>query len=167
METAMNQLQTLKAIQVLRDDSGHELTTTFWYAAPNTVYMQTSTQAQSIVIGTKQWVKDSDQSLWTFVQRSPAFAFPDFADYGGRPTEVGMSPETTLTGQVVNTVSFTVLTVGDRLTYKLYGDLQTGLVRRLTMDGPNHHMIVDYVDYAPTVTVTPPPETLVAPTATP
>lgn len=163
----MNQLKTLKAIQLLRDDSGHTLTTTMTYAAPDTVYLQTSTQEESLVIGSQQWIKESGQSLWEPIPRTLPFVFPEFGDYDGEVSEVALSPETTFDGQRVNAVTFTILTGTNRLAYKIYGDSETHLIRRLTMDGPNHHMIVDYINYAPVVTLTRPPSHLSAPTATP
>jgi len=81
--------------------------------------------------------------------------------------EVQFDPETTVDGQPTRAVSFTFITTTGPISFKVFGDPQSLRFQRVTMEAPGHHMVTNFVDYAPVVTVTPPPADRVAPTTTP
>ena len=86
IETAMNQLTTLKAVEVLRDGSGNSLTTTLEYAAPDQVRLTTDTNAESIGIFNQQWARARNETLWSTWTRVEPFRFPNFsAQRSGHP----------------------------------------------------------------------------------
>ncbi len=167
MEAAMNQLTTLRAVEVLRDDSGNALTTALDYAAPDRVRLQTDTGAISIGIGPQQWARAANEPLFTSWTRPEPFLFPDYHEYSREAVDVQLGTDSQLDGAPVTSVTFAFVEADGRFDFVVYADPTTLLFRRLTMDGPGHHMTTDFVDYAPTVIITPPPANEIAPTATP
>lgn len=167
MEAAMNRLSTLKAVQTLSDDSGHTVITTMSYTMPGSLFLETSTGEQSVVIGGQQWAKGPKDKLWQPIQRVEAFVFPNFHDYSPGALEVQFSPATQVEGQPTKGVTFTFFTSTGPIDFAVFGDPASHRFQRVTMEAPGHHMVTDFVDYAPTVIVTAPPPAEVAPTATP
>jgi hypothetical protein len=165
MEAAMNQLKTLKAVEVMTDDSGHTLTTTMEYAAPDQIRLVTDTGAQYIGIGRQQWARSQGKILWSTWERLEPIRFPDFHD-SQTAVDVQLSAETQLEGRAVRVVTFALLDSRSRFDYKVYADSRTLLFHRVTMDGPGHHMVIDYVNHAPTIVIATPPPVLIAPTPT-
>jgi hypothetical protein len=166
METVMNQLDTLKVIEVLKDDRGNTLITTTEYLAPDRVKLTTNTGSQSIGIGNQQWARTADEALWTTWTRGGPFVFPDFHYYSRQAVDVQMGVETQLENETIRMVTFAFLDFEGRFDFVVYADENTLLFRRLTMEGPGHHMVTDFVDYAPVVTIIPPPYSQIAPTPT-
>lgn len=162
----MNRLSTLRAVEVLRDDSGHTLTTTLDYAAPNLVRLQTDTGAVSIGIGYRQWGRAATEPLFSTWTRPEPFVFPDFHYYSRQALGVQMGTAIELEALPVKSVAFTFVESDGRFDFVIYADPATLRFRRLTMEGPGHHMSTDFVDYAPVVTITPPPSAEIAATAT-
>lgn len=167
MEAAMNQLSSLKAEQTLKDDSGHTVETTMLYTEPGSLYLTTSSGEQSVVIGDQQWARGPKDPQWQTVQRVTPFVFPDFHDYSPQALEVQFSPASTVNGHPTRAVTFSFFTETGPIVFEVFGDPQTLLFQRVTMEAPGHHMVTDFLDYAPVVIVTPPPPESVAPTATP
>lgn len=166
MEDAMNRLKTLKVIEVLRDDSGHAVTTTILYAAPDTVSVRLSTGAESIRINRMQWTREAQETLWRAYESPKPFVFPDYRFYSSQAVDVQLGSATVLNGLPARSVTFAFVGFDGRFDFVLYSDPETLLFRRLTMEGPGHHMVTDFVDYGPTVSVTEPPAELIAPTPT-
>jgi hypothetical protein len=166
MEAAMNRLRTLKTIEVLRDDSGHTVTSTLLYAAPDKVYVHLSTGAESISLGPRQWAHEANQSLWRVYEGVEPFTFPDYHYYSRQAVDVQPGADTHIDGQPMRAVTFAFLGFEGRFDFVVYADSGTMLFRRLTMEGPGHHMRTDFVDYAPTVTIILPPPDRIAPTPT-
>jgi len=167
MEASMNKLSSLKAVQTLSDDNEHTVITTMLYTQPGSLYLKTSTGEESVVIGSQQWARDPKDPLWQPIQRVQPFVFPNFHDYSPQALEVQFDPETTLDGQPTRAVAFSFFTSTGTINFKVFGDPQTLRFQRVTMEAPGHHMLTNFVDYAPVVTVTPPPADSVAPTGTP
>lgn len=162
MEAAMNRLSSLKAVQVLKDDSGHSLTTHLLYAAPNKVYLKTSTGDESIVIGSRQWERGSADTVWTPIQRVKPFIFPDFQDYGAPVLEVKLGTQTRLEGLATQSVTFALFTPAGRIQFEVFANPQTLRFQRMTMEAPDHHMVTDYDESVAVVDIMPPPaDTLV------
>lgn len=165
MEAAMNRLATMKAIEVMKDDQGRAQTTMIEYAAPDKVALTSKTGGESIGIGNRQWAHNADEALWSTWKRVEPFRFPKFDD-SQNAVDVQLGSEGQLDGRAVRTLTYAFLGRKDRFDFKVYADPETLLLRRMTMDGPGHHMVTDYVDYAPTVVITPPPLDRIAPTPT-
>lgn len=167
MEAAMNQLTTLQTMEVQRDDSGNTLTTILHYAAPDRVTLVTDTGAHSIGIGPQQWARAANEPLFTTWTRPEPFVFPDFHYYSRQAVDVQLGTDSELNGEPVISVTFAFLEDEGRFDFAIYADPTSLLFRRLTMNGLNHHMTTDFLDYSPLVIITPPPREKVVPTATP
>jgi hypothetical protein len=166
MEAAMNQLNTLKSVEVLEDDSGNTLTSTLLYAAPDRLILSTDTGSTSIGIGRQQWARSPGETLWTTWTRREAFVFPDFHYYSRQAVNVQLGAETSLDGQPVKSVTFDFTGFEGVYRFVVYGDASSLRFLQLTMDGPGHHMVTNFVDYSPTVTITAPSPGQIAPTPT-
>lgn len=164
MEAAMNTLTSLRAVQLLTDDAGHKLTTTMLYAAPDRVELITSTGEHSIVVSARQWTQDQGQTYWVQTKRSQPYSFPDFHDYGPSALNVQSAGTVIINGRNTRAVTFVLSTSSGPIHFEAFADPVTLRFLRVTMDAPDHHMITDYVDFAPGIPIEPPPLGLVATT---
>jgi hypothetical protein len=167
MEAAMNTLKSLKAIQVGSDDSGHRLTTTMLYAAPDRVYLETSTGERAIVIGGQQWNRDPGHTLWQLTQRARPLAFPDFHEYGPTAVNVQMGPVTEISGRPAPSVSFFLPTASGPILFEAIADPVTYRFQTVRMVAPGHHMNTEYVGFNADVSILPPRPEQVAPSTAP
>ena len=163
----MNQLKSLKIVETEWDESGNEYITTILYTAPGQLHLQTSSGSESIALGSEQWSRGPQQSQWITINRVAPLVFPDFEYYSRQALEVRLGAANVLEGQPVRTVTFAVFNSVGRFDFNLYADPVTLYFRRLTMEGPGHQMVVDFVDYNPVVTITRPPDSLIATTPAP
>jgi len=134
----MNRLTSLVEDQTLRDDQGNQLAVRFEYNAPDRMRYHIANGPTAIQIGTDDYQLGPD-GKWIQNRRALAVQWPDFhyARVGG-----GARIETEAMEQVPHTQVVAFEYGG--FDFRVWIDTTTYRITRLTMDGPNHHMVTVY-----------------------
>jgi len=140
-DAAMNALTSLVEEQALRDDAGNQIDVVFTYAAPDRLRYQVASGATAIQIGPDDYQLAPDDS-WIKNRRGVPFAWPNFF-YGQVAEGARLDGEESLAGADATIVAFSY----GGFDFRFWIDTSSYRILRLSMEGPNHHMLSTYSDF--------------------
>lgn len=141
MDAAMNQLQSLTEVERLSDDSGHTITTTYQFAAPDKLHFVVSSGMESVAIGGAQYYLEPGKA-WEKQARAEPFRWPNF-DYASSALQMKFEGEEMIDGERCAVIAVKAPSVD----YRFWVGEQTHWMRRQQMDAPGHHMLSAFVDF--------------------
>jgi copper transport protein len=140
-DAAMNALTSLSERQTLRDDAGNQLAALFTYAAPDRFRYQIANGATAIQVGLDDYQIGPDGN-WIKNRRAAPFRWPDF-NYNRVAGGARIEGEEAVGGITAAIVAFEY----DGFDFRAWIDRKSHRLLKLTMDGPNHHMIGVYSEF--------------------
>ncbi|HKZ86088.1 MAG TPA: CopD family protein [Anaerolineae bacterium] len=140
-DAAMNVLRSLVEKQSLRDDAGNQLDIVFTYAAPDRMRYQVVNGATAIQIGSSDFQLTPD-GTWIENRRAVPLEWPEF-NYSSLAGEARIEGEEQIGESAATVVAFRY----GGFDFRMWIDQGTDRIIRLSMDGPNHHMVSAYSEF--------------------
>ena len=149
-DAAMNALTSLVEQQSIKDDSGHSLEVRFEYAAPNRLRYIITGGATAIEIDASDYQQKPDGS-WLKNQRAVPFAWPNYTN-SRDASGARLDGTDQIDGAQTTIVAFTY----SGFDFRLWIDSTSHRILKLTMDGPDHHMLSIYSQFDSGPAIEPP-----------